>query len=86
MTVKKIVGEMQILVIDIGGTYIKYAFMLKDLTILNRGKIKTPKTNRQDLIETIGKIYDTNKEIKGIAISMPGIIDSKKGYCLMVVL
>lgn len=74
---------MQILVVDIGGTFIKYACMTEDMSILSRGKVKTPENGREELIETIGKIYDKMPEVEGIAISMPGIIDSENGYCSM---
>ena len=74
---------MQILVVDIGGTWIKYACMTENMDILNRGKVKTPQSGREELIETIGKIYDQIPEAEGIAISMPGIIDSENGYCFM---
>ena len=67
---------MKVLVIDIGGTSIKYACMKEDMTILTRGKMDTPKENRDQLIETIGTIYDEMPDVEGIAISMPGIIDS----------
>ena len=46
---------MQILVVDIGGTWIKYACMTENMDILNRGKVKTPQSGREELIETIGK-------------------------------
>lgn len=74
---------MQILVVDIGGTFIKYACMTENMDILSRGKVKTPESGREELIETIGKIYDEVPEAEGIAISMPGIIDSENGYCSM---
>lgn len=74
---------MQILVIDIGGTFIKYACMKEDMSILSRGKIKTPQNSREELIETIGCLYDEMPEVDGISISMPGIIDSQNGYCAM---
>lgn len=74
---------MQILVVDIGGTFIKYAFMTEDMSILNRGKVKTPESGREELIETLGNIYDQMPEVEGIAISMPGIIDTENGYCSM---
>lgn len=74
---------MKVLVVDIGGTFIKYACMKEDMSILTRGKVKTPKEDRKQLIETIGKIYDEMSDVSGIAISMPGIIDSENGYCAM---
>ena len=70
---------MKVLTIDIGGTFIKYALINEVMDISNNGKVPTPVTSREDLIETIGKIYDEYKDVDGIAISMPGIIDSEKG-------
>ena len=67
---------MKILVVDIGGTSIKYACMREDMTMLTRGKIPTPKEGREELIEAIGKLYDGLPDVEEIAISMPGIIDS----------
>ena len=49
---------MKVLVVDIGGTYIKYACMKEDMTILSRGKISTPRKNREELIQALGEIYD----------------------------
>ena len=74
---------MSILSIDIGGTYIKYALMGKDAAILSRGKILTPQEGRDELIEAIGRLYDEMTGVEGIAISMPGIIDTENGYCVM---
>lgn len=74
---------MNVLAIDIGGTFIKYACMKKDMTIISRGKVPTPTESREQLIATIGEIYDETPEVEGIAISMPGIIDSENGYCSM---
>lgn len=74
---------MSILAIDIGGTFIKYALMGKDAVILSRGKIPTPKEGRKELVETIGRLYDDLPDVEGIAVSMPGIIDSENGYCVM---
>ena len=74
---------MKVLVVDIGGTYIKYACMKENMEILERGKVRTPQDGREALVETIGTIYDQMENVDGIAISMPGIIDSENGYCCM---
>ena len=74
---------MKFLVFDIGGTFIKYALMNENNQIINQNKIPTPKTNREDLIDALGKIFDSFENIDGIAISMPGIIDRENGYCAM---
>lgn len=74
---------MEILTVDIGGTFIKYALMNEHMDILDRGKVKTPIRGREALVEAIGQLYDAMPQVEGIAISMPGIIDSDNGYCLM---
>ena len=74
---------MRVLTVDIDGTYIRYACMDEYMNIEQRGKIFTPQDGREQLIEAIGRLYEAVGEVEGIAISMPGIIDSEKGYCAM---
>ncbi|MCF0105265.1 MAG: ROK family protein [Holdemanella sp.] len=74
---------MKVLVIDIGGTFIKYAIMKEDNTILEKGKVPTPQDTKENLIDSIANLYEMYKPVDGIAISMPGIIDVEKGLCLM---
>lgn len=69
------------LVLDIGGSSIKYSIMTENAEFLEKGNVTTPKEKLEEFVETIGCLYDKYKEeISGIAISMPGIIDSEKGY------
>jgi len=73
--------ETQYLVIDIGGSSIKYALMSSNAEFIEKGKVPTPLDNIENFIETIGKIYDLySDKIEGIAISMPGRLDTKRGY------
>ena len=74
---------MKILVFDIGGTYIKYALMDQSYAFLHRGRIRTPQDSREQLIEALAEVYRETDQPDGIAISMPGIIDSENGYCRM---
>ena len=77
---------MKVLTIDIGGTFIKYAVMDEASSILHKAKVKTPLNGRDSLISTIAEIFDninTDEDIEGISVSMPGIIDSKNGYIVM---
>ena len=74
---------MKILAIDIGGTFLKYALMNPDCEMLEQGKVKTPRSGREALIEAIGEIYDAYSRPEGITVSMPGIIDSARGYVFM---
>ncbi|MCD8028896.1 MAG: ROK family protein [Erysipelotrichaceae bacterium] len=69
------------LTFDVGGSAIKYALIQEDLTIVEKSSVPTPLDTLDNFVETIGKIYDKYKDnIKGIAMSMPGIIDPDKGY------
>lgn len=71
---------MKKLVLDIGGTFIKYAVMNREAEILEKGKEKTPLDTLESLVKTIKNIYRNFKgEVTGIAISMPGNIDSETG-------
>ncbi len=72
---------MSILAVDIGGTFVKYAYMTAEGEIISKSKFRTPKSSRSELIESIGKLYDGGENIEGIGISMPGVIDSERGYC-----
>lgn len=68
------------LVLDIGGTYLKYAHMTEE-AILNRGNIKTVKESFDAFITQLKSIYDSyKKEVEGVAISMPGVIHPEEGY------
>lgn len=69
------------LTLDIGGSAIKYALIQEDLTITEKSSVPTPMDTLENLIETIGRIFDLySSKISGMAISMPGIIDPEKGY------
>lgn len=73
---------MKLSVIDIGGTDIKYCVMDESLERRDQGSIPTPKESQEDLFEAVRSIYEPHKgEVEGIAISMPGFIDSEKGRC-----
>lgn len=72
---------MEILVIDVGGTVIKYALMNEKAEFIEKGSFPTPQDTIENFVESIGMIYDKYQEsISGIAMSMPGRIDSEKGY------
>jgi len=72
---------MKYLVLDIGGSAIKYALMTEELEFIEKGKKPTPRDNIENFIEVVGEIYDEYKDdIEGMAISMPGVLDSEKGY------
>lgn len=71
---------MKKLVLDIGGTFIKYAVMDREAKILEKRKEKTPLDTFENFVKTIKGVYEGYKdEVTGIAISMPGNIDSETG-------
>lgn len=65
------------LVIDIGGTWIKYGYYNENGESINNSKYKTEKTSLDMFYHTIEQLVI--KEVKGIAISMPGLLDSSTG-------
>lgn len=72
---------MKLLVLDIGGTFIKYAHMRSDSSMLFSAKLPTPQNSRQELIDCIVQLFEECEGAEGIAIAMPGIIDSESGLC-----
>ena len=73
---------MKILTADIGGTYIKYARMTENMEILSRGKIPTPQSGREALLDALAEVY-AEEPVDGIALSVPGIIDAENGIVVM---
>ena len=73
---------MKISVIDVGGTFIKYACMNEKSEILSRGKVPTPQDSSEDFVNALVEIYNSTPEVEGMALSLPGIIDSKNGHCV----
>ena len=70
----------QYLVLDIGGTYIKYALMGEDGTFLKQGKTQSPLDCMESLLDTIEGIgKEWEGQYQGAAVSMPGRIDTEKG-------
>lgn len=75
---------------DIGGSSIKYALLDDNRTKLIYGKVKTPRDESMAQSEskyTMDDLYDVMdsiicEDIDGIAISMPGVIDSENGIAL----
>ena len=73
---------MKIAVIDVGGTFIKYACMNENSEIISRGKVPTPMSGREEFISTIVEIFESMPGADGLAISLPGIIDVARGICI----
>ena len=70
----------QYLVFDIGGTFIKYALMDGQNALLEQDKIVSPVDSLESLLgalEGVGRHFAGRYE--GIAVSMPGRIDTRNG-------
>ncbi|MHC1681854.1 MAG: ROK family protein [Clostridiaceae bacterium] len=67
----------KILVLDVGGSAIKIA-VIQENEIIFRDKVVTPRGSLEEFTKTLDQIVYKIKP-NGIALSMPGIIDSKTG-------
>lgn len=74
------------LVLDAGGTFTKYALMDENAVILEKDKVATPSyldSTKEDYYKVLDGIFDKYKgTASGIAVSMPGMLDSQRGYCM----
>ena len=75
----------QYLLIDIGGTFIKYSLADEQARKISGGKVPTPLTNMDDLLAAIeGFAAPLQGQFVGCAISMPGRIDTRNGIAHML--
>lgn len=75
--------ERKYLCIDVGGSSIKYAIMDRELHFYEKGNVVTPYEGVEKYLGTLEEIYKKyREEVCGIAMSVPGIIDSKNGICI----
>ena len=74
----------KILSIDVGGTFIKYAVMTgtRSFKITVKNKIPTPRKNHEEFLAGLVNIFNAHSDAEGIALSMPGLIDTYKGVCI----
>lgn len=71
---------MKKLVFDVGASAIKYAVMDNDANIYEKGKEVTPHESLEQFMTVLKSIYDRyQNDIDGIAMSLPGTIDSSIG-------
>lgn len=74
------------LVFDAGGTFTKYALVDENAVILEKNQVPTPsyeEHDKEDYYQMLDFIVEEYRnQISGIAISMPGILDSKRGYAV----
>lgn len=70
------------LIIDIGGTYIKYGYYQKSGNCIQKYQIPTIKTSKEDFYQWIQKMII--KDIEGIGISMPGLMTVIKAIFMLL--
>lgn len=68
--------------LDVGGTNTKYGILDEKGEILFKDKFPTEKNKEAflDSIKNLAEKFKKSDDIQGIAMSMPGIIDTKRGY------
>lgn len=73
---------MKLVVFDVGGTAIKYSVMDETLTGSREGSVPTPMESQAAFLAALKTIYDAiGAGTEGIAVSLPGMIDSDNGIC-----
>ena len=73
---------MKLLAIDVGGTEIKSALIDQDYSLSDWDSIPTPQNSFDDFLSAIETIYSRYKDqIEGVAMALPGFIDSDQGLC-----
>lgn len=72
---------MKAAVLDIGGSSIKYGRLDERLIVEQRGKIPAPLTDMNAFYSALDRIWEeVGTDAEGLAVSMPGVIDSSRGY------
>ena len=74
----------KILTIDVGGTFTKFAVARgeKNFELGGKDKIPTEKKNHERFLNSLAKIFNAHNDAEGIALSMPGLIDTERGICI----
>ena len=72
--------EKTYLVIDIGGTFIKYGLINDQQEFSQLGKLPTPASLGEFLKSLTDLIASFASEIKGVGISCPGQINTQNGF------
>lgn len=71
---------MNVVALDVGGTFIKHALMREDAHIYAQGRVPTPRTSQKEFLACIQSILEGYQNWEGITISLPGTIDSDSGF------
>lgn len=73
---------MKYMIFDVGGTEIKYSVMDEQLHRYEEGCVPTPTESLPVFLQTLQTLYLPHREeTSAIAVSLPGFIDSERGFC-----
>lgn len=71
------------LCIDVGGTAIKYGLIDSDVNLTDKGEVPTPYDGVEAYLDALEQLYrKVEDKVEGIAMSVPGVIDSENGICI----
>ena len=74
---------MEVMVFDVGGTEIKYSVLNDHLRFRDGGSVPTPMDTLDTFLDTLEELYRPHSaEVAGIAVSLPGFIDTERGVVL----
>lgn len=69
------------LVLDIGGTFVKYAIMNEEGQFLEQGKVPANTGSEDGMLASLADVHAAvGDDYAGVAVSMPGRIDTAKGW------
>ncbi len=72
---------MKCLVLDFGGTFLKYGLMDEQAELTEKGQIAAPVGSVGEYVDAVKTLYDRyQSEVSGVAISMPGMLDGDTGH------
>lgn len=71
----------QYLVVDLGGTFTKYALMTEDAQVIQKGKVVSATASEDETLASLARIREEvdGTSYEGVAFSMPGRIDTAQG-------
>ncbi len=76
-------GVKKCLCIDVGGTAIKHGIIDPDVNLTDKGEVPTPYDGVEAYLDALEQIYrKAEDKVQGIAMSVPGVIDSENGICI----
>ena len=72
---------MQLLVLDFGGSSVKYSLIDEKGNRSEASSVSAPLGSPQEFVEAVKTLYDRFRDrVEGVAMSMPGFINGSTGY------